>query len=153
MARYLYERGAAVSGIDLSPEMVQRAQKLNPEIQFTQGDMLALAVGNSSFGGIAAFYSVVNIPREQMTRALVEMWRVLRPGGYALIAFHIGDETVHLDEWWGKPVALDFFFFRPPEMAAYLAAAGLTLVETIEREPYPDIEHPSRRAYLLAQKR
>jgi hypothetical protein len=41
------------------------------------------------------------------------MKRVLRPVGLLLLAFHVGDETLHLDEWWGQPVSVNFFFFRP----------------------------------------
>src|SRR5579871_3756970 len=32
IARYLYERGVQVVGVDLSPEMVRTARTLNPEI-------------------------------------------------------------------------------------------------------------------------
>ena len=34
IARYLYTQGAEVCGIDLSPEMVAQARRLNPEIEF-----------------------------------------------------------------------------------------------------------------------
>ena len=30
------------------------------------------------------------------------------------------------------------------------ALAGLKVVEVLEREPYEGVEHPSRRAYVLA---
>jgi hypothetical protein len=69
-----------------------------------------------------------------------------------LLAFHIGDETIYLDEWWDQPVSVDFFFFRPDEMAGYLRAAGFEVEEIVEREPYPDVEHQSRRAYIFARR-
>lgn len=40
-------------------------------------------------------------------------------------------------------------FFRPDEVAGHLRAAGFEIEEIIEREPYPDVEHQSRRAYIL----
>src|SRR5207253_1663744 len=74
--RYLHLRGAKACGIDLSTEMVKRAQALNSEIPFQQGNMLALDhVASSAFGGIAAFYSVIHIPRERMVEALQELKR------------------------------------------------------------------------------
>jgi hypothetical protein len=36
-------------------------------------------------------------------------------------------------------------------MAARLVGAGFLVMERTEREPYPEVEHPSRRGYLLAR--
>ena len=154
VARYLHSRGAKACGVDLSPEMVRHAQVLNPDIPFQQGDMLALTdVADDTYGAIAAFYSIIHVPRPSVIDALRELRRVLRPGGTLLLTFHIGQETVHKDEWWGEEVSLDFHFFETEEMRAYLTAAGFELDEVIERDPYhPDVEYPSRRAYIFARK-
>lgn len=154
VARYLHERGAEVIGIDLSPAMIEQAQELNPGIRFQQGDMLALTdVEDSAFGGIAAFYSLVHVPRTHVVTALRELRRVLQPGGVLLTAFHVGSEVRHPDEWWGKPINVDFFFFEREEMKAYLGEAGFMLAEIVERDPYPEgVEVQTRRAYLFARK-
>ena len=153
IARYLQGRGAPACGIDLSPEMVIQARRLNPEIPFQQGDMLALTgVRDETLGGIAAFYSLIHIPRERMVGAMTELKRVLRPGGVLLASFHIGQQVVHLDEWWGQPVSVDFMFLERPEMKGFLQEVGFELEEAVERDPYPDVEHQSRRAYLFARK-
>jgi hypothetical protein len=39
----------------------------------------------------------------------------------------------------------------PDRMVARLAEAGFVVLERVEREPYPEAEHPSRRCYLLAR--
>jgi len=152
VARYLHERGVEVIGVDLSPGMVAQAQWLNPGIAFQTGNMLALDVPDAAWAGIAAFYSIIHIPRDDLPRVLRELHRVLRPGGVLLLAFHIGQEVVHVDEWWGEQVSLDFFFFQPEEIAGHLRAASFVVEELIERAPYPDVEHQSRRAYILARK-
>ncbi len=152
LARYLHERGLEVVGVDLSPVMVGLARRLNPGIEFRQGNMLSLDIEEGAWGGIAAFYSIIHIPRTEVSAALAEMKRVLRPGGLLLLAFHVGGETVHLDEWWGHPVSVDFQFFRPEDMANLLRAAGFEIEEILEREPYPQVEHQSRRAYIFARK-
>lgn len=153
VARYLHERGVQVTGLDLSAEMVEQARRLNPGIEFRRGDMLSLDLEDGAWGGVAAFYSIIHVPRTEIAVALAEIKRVLRLGGVLLLTFHVGDETVHLDEWWGQPVTLDFRFFRPEEMADSLRGAGFEVEEIVEREPYPDVEHPSRRAYIFARKR
>jgi SAM-dependent methyltransferase len=152
VARYLHERGVQVCGIDLSPEMVVRARRLNPGIDFEQGDMLALDVEDEAWAGIAAFYSIIHIPRDDVVRALRELRRVLHSRGLLLLTFHIGDEIKHLEEWWGCKVSVDFVFFRTDEMAGYLKSAGFEVEEIIERDPYPEVEHQSRRAYIFARK-
>jgi ubiquinone/menaquinone biosynthesis C-methylase UbiE len=153
VAHYLHERGAKACGVDISSEMVKQAQSLNPDISFAQGDMLALTdVEDESYGAIAAFYSIVHINRLAVVKALRELKRVLRPDGVMLLTFHVGQEVIHRDEWWDKPVSLDFIFFETAEMKGYLKAASFELEEVIERDPYPDVEYPSRRAYIFARR-
>ncbi len=152
IARYLHRQGVDALGVDLSPRMVEEAQRLNPEIPFHQGDMLALPDADNSWGGIAAFYCIIHIPSDQIVDALREMKRVLKPGGVLLMTFHIGDEIKHLDDWWEKPVNLDFAFYYPEEMASWLTEAGFELEETLVREPNPDVEVATRRAYIFARK-
>jgi SAM-dependent methyltransferase len=114
--------------------------------------MIALDAPDEALAGIVAFYSIIHISRGDMARTLRELRRVLRPGGILLLAFHIGEDTVHLDEWWGHRVCVDFFFFRSDEVARYLREAGFEIEEVIEREPHPDVEHQSRRAYIFARR-
>lgn len=154
VARYLHDRGTKVCGIDLSAEMVRQARKLSPEIDFRQGDIFALdAVADDYFGGVAAFYAIVNLPRESVVAALRELRRVLRPGGVLLLSFHVGRETKHVEELLGERVSMDFFFFESEEVKGYLRAAGFELEETVERDPYPEsVEYQSRRAYVFARK-
>ena len=99
VARYLRERGFEVSGVDLSPAMVERARGLTPGVEFRRGDMMALDSPAGAWLGIVAFYSIIHIPRGEVVPALSELRRVLRSGGTLLLAFHLGDDTVHLDEW------------------------------------------------------
>src|SRR5947207_2562999 len=77
-----------------------------------------------SLAGIAAFYSLIHIPRREVS-SVVRAWRrTVQPGGLMLAAFHKGDETVHRDDWWDKPVSLDFNLYDPKEMEIYLRAGG-----------------------------
>ena len=153
IACYLHSRGVKACGLDLSSEMVRRAQRLNPDIRFQQGNMLALTdVADNVYGGIAAFYSIIHIPRPLVVEVLRELRRVLCPEGVLLLTFHIGQQVIHRDEWWDKEVSLDFIFFEREEMKGYLRVAGFELEEVIERDPYPDVEYQSRRAYVFARK-
>jgi SAM-dependent methyltransferase len=85
IARYLHRQGVETLGVDLSPRMVAEAQRLNPDIHFHQGDMLSLSDADYSWGGIAAFYCIIHVPREHIVDALLEMKRLLKPGGMLLM--------------------------------------------------------------------
>ena len=153
IARYLHDAGTAVFGLDLSPQMIAQARRLNPNIPFREGDMTALDIPDDTLAGIAAFYTIVNVPKESLPIVFREMERVLQPAGTLLLSFHIGDEIVHPDSLLGQPVSMDFFFFQPASIQQYLEDAGLEVDEIIEREPYaPEVEYQSRRAYIFARK-
>ena len=153
IGRYLADRGLPVVGVDLSPGMLAQAAALNPDITFHVGDMRALAEPDGAWAGIAAFYSIIHVPPGEVVTALAEMGRVLQPDGLLLLAFHLGDEVVRSEEMMGQSVALDFWFYTPGQMSDWLGQAGYTVEEIIEREPYaPEVEHQSRRAYVLARK-
>jgi ubiquinone/menaquinone biosynthesis C-methylase UbiE len=149
---FLHGCGAQVRGFDLSAELLREARQLHPDVEFEQGDMLSLSMADASLAGVVAFYAIVHLSPAQLSRALAEMHRVLKPGGQLLLAFHIGEGSVHVDEFLGRPVALDFMMFNPQAVAGELTRSGFATVEIIERDPYPDVEYPSRRAYLFARK-
>jgi SAM-dependent methyltransferase len=149
IAKYLHERAVTVCGIDLSPEMVRCATHLCPDLEFRVGDMRSLDLPVASLAGIVAFYSIVHFGASELGAVFRECRRVLVRQGLLLLAFHIGDETVHVDELWGRPVCLDFRFYRPSEVISLLHDAGLIVTESVEREPYEGAEYPSRRCYLL----
>jgi len=151
VSRYLKDRGVDVCGLDLSAEMVRVASRLNPDIPFTQGDMSSLDLPDDSLAGVVLFYSIIHLEREDVTRALREMNRTLRPGGKVFLAFHGGAGNVHRDEWYGQAVSIDFRFFEGDEMAGYLEAAGFDEIKVRRREPY-EFEYPTPRYYVSAQK-
>lgn len=151
VARYLHERGVEVSGIDLSWEMVNCARRLNPDIAFAQGDMLALGAADETFAGLVSFYAVVHLARADVPRALKEMWRVLRPGAPLLFSFHGGEGELRRAEWYGEPVSVFVTLFTGDEMSGYLTAAGFAVEQIAAREPYP-FEYPTPRLYARARK-
>jgi SAM-dependent methyltransferase len=149
---FLHGCGVQVRGVDLSAELLREAGRLYPGIAFEPGDMLALARTDASLAGVVAFYAIVHLSPAGLRQALAEMHRVLRPGGRLLLAFHTGEGSIHVEEFLGRPGALDFMLFTAPGVTGELVRAGFAVGEAIERDPYPDVEYPSRRAYLFARK-
>lgn len=159
IARALRDLGVeGVFGADLSETMLEEARRRSPELTFRQADMLALSFPDGSLAGIASFYAIVHFGPAQAERAFREMRRVLVPGGWALVAFHIkesptGDHEVrHVDELFGVRASLDFVLHDVEVVVARMRAAGLEVDETTIRYPYPDVEVQTKRAYVLARR-
>jgi len=152
VAHYLASRGASVLGIDLSPAMIDEARASYPTIEFRVGDLFALPLDAAAVAGIVAFYAIVHLRTDELVAPFREWHRVLAPGGLVAIAFHVGTETVHVDELFGCATSLDFVFHPPDLVIAALVDAGFVLEARLDREPYPGAEHASRRCYLLARR-
>jgi SAM-dependent methyltransferase len=158
---YLTALGAQAIGVDLSSGMVAAARASHPDLHFTVGDLLALPAVDAAWGGALCSYSIIHLDADERPRAYTELARVIKPGGWLLVSFHTshlerGVEpggTVHLEEWWGHGVDLDFHFLDPDDVTAGLDKAGFDLVARTDREPHPGTEAPTRRCYLLARSR
>ena len=155
VARHLANRGVMVEGVDLSSAMIATAKRLHPDLGFRVGDMLALPHEAASVSGIVAFYAIVNLGPDDLGVAFREMFRVLVPGGHALVSFHVRDDAghegghVHLEEMLGRVVSMDFWFHPVALVEGHAKEAGFTIEARLAREPYAGIEYPSERAYLL----
>jgi SAM-dependent methyltransferase len=153
VTRFLNHLRVSVFGVDISPAMVAEARQRNPELEFAEADMLALDLAPHSLAGIVAFYAIVNLPSKCLRTAFIQFSRVLQEDGVLLIAFHVGDEIVRPNELWGVPVTMDFYLHAPDMVRKDLEATGFVVEEVTEREPYPDVEYQTRRAYIFARKR
>lgn len=154
VTRHLAGQGAQAVGLDLSPAMAVIARKATA-LPFGVADMTALPVRSRSISGLVSLYAVIHLDPAQRAAAYAEFARVLRPGGYALIAFHTSDadaatgQARTVTDWLGHEVDLTFHFLDPAAEAVSLAQAGLELVSQLERSPHAEVEHASNRAYLL----
>ena len=135
VAAYLHQLGMSVRGLDLSPAMVELARRKHPGLSFEVGEMSALDVADASLAGVVAWYSVIHVPAAQRPGVIGEFHRVLRPGGYALLAFQVGEDTLHLDEAFGHEVSLDFHRLQPDAVVALLDDAGFDLTARLVRAP------------------
>ncbi|WP_238154415.1 class I SAM-dependent methyltransferase [Ornithinimicrobium sufpigmenti] len=92
MMPHLAAYGCEVQGVDLPVGMIRRAQRDHPGFVTTVGSLTKLKYRDSSFDGVFSWYSTIHSPDEDLELMVGEFRRVLRPGGYLLLAFQCGDE-------------------------------------------------------------
>jgi ubiquinone/menaquinone biosynthesis C-methylase UbiE len=92
----LYPAEARLTGVDLSPEMLVRARSRSVEIgrpiDLKEADVVALPFGDDSFDTVVSTLAMCAVPDDRA--GILEMRRVLRPGGRLLLLDHIGSS------WW-----------------------------------------------------
>jgi len=150
--KYLNDLGLEISGLDLSERTLEQARTIHPGIHFRKGNILALEFDDDSIGAVVAFYAIVHFAQDQVETAFREVFRVLQPGGVFLFTYHIGEDTLSIEEFLGHKIRIDFMFFPTDFIHACLRKVGFERIEIIERDPYPGVEYESRRAYVFATK-
>ena len=101
LAIALAERGARVTGIDLSPEMIRRARDHGRErgvdIEWRTGDVLQLADPLAVFDAIQARVLLQFVP--DVAGVLRELRRVLKPGGRLLASVPGALSPIYRASW------------------------------------------------------
>jgi ubiquinone/menaquinone biosynthesis C-methylase UbiE len=121
MALRFAELGHSVTGIDLSPQMIDRARRKAEEdslqIEFRVGDAAEVDSADETYDLVVARHVIWNLPQPE--RGVGEWLRVLRPGG----------RLVLIEGKWADNEALDLplrrrVLARIKDLAALLLHAG-----------------------------
>lgn len=153
MARYLADRGLRVTGIDLSPGMLAMARRDHPDLDVREASLLALPVGDAAVDGVLLWYSLIHLTDDELPAALSEAFRVVRPGGYVLTAFQVGDGPWDVGRGLrerGYDLALVRHQRGTKAMLDALAGAGFAKEARLVRRPLGREQHPQ--AFLLARR-
>jgi SAM-dependent methyltransferase len=103
-------RGAKVTGLDITPELLEvaraRAREANVQVEFVEGDAEALPFADDSFDRVSSCMGVMFAPRHD--QAARELLRVARPGGTIAVAAWTPEGLI------GQFFALTSSFMPPP---------------------------------------
>ena len=89
----LSKRGFTVTGVDFSESAIEMCRRTMPSAgEFVCASVTELPFEDSSFDGAVAFHVLEHLTSDEMTAAVGELRRVLRPGSHLLIrCFAKGD--------------------------------------------------------------
>ncbi|HYN46890.1 MAG TPA: class I SAM-dependent methyltransferase [Allosphingosinicella sp.] len=131
VARYLIERGFAVTGIDSSPALIAMARERFGGQEWIVADMRELDLGRR-FDGVIAWHSLFHLSPDDQRVMFARLAAHAMPG--APLLFTSGPEHGEtLGEWMGEPLyhaSLD-----PHEYRALLAESGFRDVAYMLRDP------------------
>jgi len=144
---YLASLGVDVSGLDLSPRMVEVARAAHPDLRFSVGTMTSLEVDDGALAGLVAWFSIIHLPPHVLPVAFAEFRRVVRPGGHVVLVFQIGDERVRVEQAYGHAVQADAYRLVPDRIVSLLTDAGFALRWRTFRAQEPPAKTPA--AYLI----
>ncbi|WP_227997691.1 class I SAM-dependent methyltransferase [Nocardia australiensis] len=120
-------------GIDLSLRMIELARQAYPQLRFDTGSMESLAIDDAKLAGIVAWYSLIHLPPERVPGVLTEFYRVLEPGGYALLGFFAADASDAVEAFDHKVTRA--YRWSPQRLSGLLDAAGFATVAQLVRRP------------------
>jgi demethylmenaquinone methyltransferase / 2-methoxy-6-polyprenyl-1,4-benzoquinol methylase len=149
LAIELASRGASVTGVDFSPAMLDVARGKAPDIDFEEGDALALRFADGEFDAATVGFGAHNFA--DLDRGLRELARVTKPGGRVVVLEITTPQRAPLSwffrAWFDHAVPLlgrladsDAYtylpssvrrFPGPEQLAERMAAAGLADVRWI----------------------
>jgi 2-polyprenyl-3-methyl-5-hydroxy-6-metoxy-1,4-benzoquinol methylase len=127
VSHQLAERGFDVVGVDGSAEQIKLARRNVPDAEFIHADMAAVAFLPRSFDAVAAFYSIIHVPREEHATLLRRIADWLKPGGLFIASLGSGECADWTGEWLGTEM-----FFSHYDADTY---------ERLVRESRFNIEH------------
>ena len=126
-SRVLTENGANVTAIDISEGLIEIARAENPDIQFIKTSFLNLPLEDALFDGVWSHASLVHLETlEDVTKALSEFYRVLKPGGwlYVYVKKQTGEEKTAIVSDSLSNHERFFRYYTPEELTGLLSKTG-----------------------------
>ncbi len=126
--RWLARRGFDVTGVDLSEGQLGLARRLVPGATFLKADMAELDFDAGTFDAVAAFHSIIHVPREEHPALLGKIYCWLAPGGLFLATLTLTDFVGEDGDWkgWGAPMR--WSHYDAATNVAMLRRAGFGIV-------------------------
>jgi ubiquinone/menaquinone biosynthesis C-methylase UbiE len=128
-----HQKGAKVTGVDLSEGLLKVAREKNPEIEFVKANFLQLPFNDNTFDGVWSHASLVHLETiDDVQKALAEFFRVLKRDGIVYIAVKAqtgNEKTAVVSDTLSKHERF-FRYYTSEELTGLLLATGFEMVST-----------------------
>ena len=103
-----YDRGYETHGIDISEPAIAASEKFAKEhdmdLNIIKGNMREIPFDDASFSFVFSQNSICHLTKKDVTKAIREMGRVLKPGGYLLVDFMSTESSYYGSPFLGEEV-------------------------------------------------
>ena len=137
-ALLLKERGFDVVCLDASDKMVELCKQ--KDLEAVVGDYMHIPFSEASFDGVWAYTSLLHIAKKDLDKALIEIKRVLKPGGIFGLGMIEGEQELYRHSS-GIHLPRYFAFYTEKELEEILRKHGFKMV-------YFETFKPASRRYL-----
>lgn len=151
-AELLVAAGCDVTGVDVSPRMIDIARAQVPGARFEIADLRTVTCSAGRWDAVVAFFPLLQLTRAEIDAALARFADWLAPGGIFLMATVPADVEGVDFEFMGQPVTVSSY---PPEVFhRRLVDLGLTVVRKRTVEFLPDHRgaRPEHDLFMAARK-
>ena len=90
-----------VGGADFAGEQVRLAKERVPDGWFVCADITNLPFHDSTFDAVCSYYAIIHVPRSDHPKLLLDLHRILRPSGLALLCMGVGDLPSDISDYHG----------------------------------------------------
>jgi SAM-dependent methyltransferase len=90
-----------VTGLDFAKEQLRRIRNRVPKASIVCGDLTNLPFQASSFDAVVSYYAIIHVPRQEHREIVLNIHRILRPGGLTLLCMGAGDLPSDTGAWFG----------------------------------------------------
>ncbi|MFH7598286.1 methyltransferase domain-containing protein [Streptomyces racemochromogenes] len=152
-AETLARAGCAVTGIDVSAEMVALARTRVPGARFEQADVRTYTPpGGGGFDAVCAFFPLLMMDQAEVAASLERMASWTAPGGYLVVATVPGDFDALDIEFMGHRVTVSSL--TAEEYVRRIEAAGLEVLrhETVLYHPAGGLAAPEEHLFCHARR-
>ncbi|RXS86755.1 class I SAM-dependent methyltransferase [Streptomyces sp. TM32] len=156
-ARQLVDAGCEVVGVDLSRGMVALARKYVPDATFHRLDIADLAPGGphdlGRFDAVAAFFSLLMLPRAEIPLALHTVHDLLVPGGLFALAMVEADVDYFTMRFLGNTIRVSGYLRE--DLRKVIEAADFGIVEETSYTYAPSVSDvpPEEQLFLRCRRR
>ncbi len=138
-----------VTGVDFAEEQIRLARANLPDATFVCADLSEMPFKRGIFDAVCSYYAIINVPRHEHSRLLVDFHRILKTGGLALLCMGAGDLSEDIDDWHGAKMFWSHYDGKTN--LRMMRENGFDILwSKVVQDP---IDPPSSHLFVLGQKR